>query len=49
MSEYRIVSGSAKEVQDELNVLEKKYYLTIEGFSANENITVRCIMLSARK
>lgn len=39
--EYRIITGTAKEVQDQLNELLKNYYVCIDGMSAtNEQTTV---------
>lgn len=38
---YKVITGNAKEVENELNKLRKDWFLAIEGISAtNEQTTV---------
>jgi hypothetical protein len=38
---YKVITGTAKEVESQLNKLRKNWYLNIEGMSAtNEQTTV---------
>ena len=48
MNKFRIITGNAKEVESELNKLNKTYWVLLSGMSATNETTTVMIELNDR-